>query len=263
MSKNKFNFSKRGFTLVELLVVIAILSGLALMAVAIINPVDQLNKAKDAQRKQDLGQIKNALDTYYDDNHCYPQTIPFGSSWETAETVYMKKVPQDPDCNKTGYCYGYQIDTNSSCPQWNILYTRLSKKPPKTEDWCVNVVRTVCENPHLSFNLKYSQGYCALSGKPDCLYLQSNPLQTPTTPTPTPAGGGGGGGGTPTSTPTPTSIPTGGSCINGYYAVSPSSGKCNSVSANNCTIFGGSLVCYSAGSLPGDDTHCSGLLCSQ
>ncbi len=237
-----------GFTLVELIVVIAILSVLMVAFFMLFNPLSQLDKAKDAQRKHDFEQIRNALDTYYNDNNCYPtklQGVPFGSAWSAGSTVYMKKVPQDPDCSKTGYCFVYQTDA-SNCPQWNVLYTRLSR-PTNSLTSCL--MFQACGYLQTKYN------YCVMSGNVDCSYVKSNPLPTPLTPTPGPTSAPIGGA---TSTPAPTQAP--GNCSPNYFAVS--SGLCNSVTSNNCTIYGGSLTCYS-GASGSDPTKCTGFLCTQ
>jgi prepilin-type N-terminal cleavage/methylation domain-containing protein len=90
-----------GFTIIELLVVIGLIAVLAAAAIALINPVAQMQKAIDAQRKSDLAQIQRALDLYYYDNQQYPSVLAFGSSW----TPYVQKIPNDPKTPKT---YGYK-----------------------------------------------------------------------------------------------------------------------------------------------------------
>src|SRR3989344_7103671 len=56
---------KSAFTLIELLVVIAILGILAAAVLVAINPGKRLAQARDAQRKQDINAIANALIGYY------------------------------------------------------------------------------------------------------------------------------------------------------------------------------------------------------
>ena len=93
-----------------------------------LNPFGQINKSQDSQRISDLQGVKTAIDLYYNDNKCYPQQIPFGNEWRVNDTVYMKKVPQDPKCaNGSGTCYKYRTDSTSACPQWNVVFAQLSK----------------------------------------------------------------------------------------------------------------------------------------
>lgn len=61
---------QRGFTLIELLVVIAIIGLLASIVLVSLNSAR--TKARDARRIADLGQIKNALELYMQDNKVYP-----------------------------------------------------------------------------------------------------------------------------------------------------------------------------------------------
>lgn len=103
---------KRGFTLIELLVVIAVVGVLAGAVIVMINPAQQLARARDAQRKSDLRQIANALEEYVIVNGSYPST---GGSWYSTCTgwvqkgrtgangyvpnlapTYMKNLPVDP-----------------------------------------------------------------------------------------------------------------------------------------------------------------------
>lgn len=56
--------------MVELLVVISIIA--TLTAILLPNFMGARERARDAQKKQDLGAIKNALRLYYNDNQSYP-----------------------------------------------------------------------------------------------------------------------------------------------------------------------------------------------
>lgn len=92
------------------------------MAVGIImtlNPLAQIQKARDASRKSDLSQIQKGLETYYQDNNKYPQstsdykikgldgsTIEWNSSW----LPYMSKVPKDSSSSKKYVYYSTGTD---------------------------------------------------------------------------------------------------------------------------------------------------------
>lgn len=129
---------EKGFTLVEYLVAITILAALLGGALFILNPFGQIEKGRDAQRKHDIQQIKNALEVYYQDTNCYPKvdsefTQAFQSTtdreWKEGETVYMAEVPQDPSCNQiNGRCYEYITDSESDCPQWSVVFARFSEE---------------------------------------------------------------------------------------------------------------------------------------
>lgn len=62
--------NKFGFSLIELLVVISIIA--VLSAVLTANYMGMRERARDAQKIQDLNSIKNALRLYYNDNQTYP-----------------------------------------------------------------------------------------------------------------------------------------------------------------------------------------------
>lgn len=66
---------KKGFTLIELLVVIAVIGVLATAVIASINPIEQINKAKDTASKSDAAEFLKAAERYYATFQCYP--------WET------------------------------------------------------------------------------------------------------------------------------------------------------------------------------------
>ena len=62
--------NKKGFSLIELLVVISIIG--VLSAVLVANFMGMRERARDAQKIQDLYAVKNALRMYYNDHQSYP-----------------------------------------------------------------------------------------------------------------------------------------------------------------------------------------------
>lgn len=62
--------NNKGFSLIELLVVISIIG--VLTTVLVMNFVGSRERARDAQKIQSLGSLKNALRMYYNDNQAYP-----------------------------------------------------------------------------------------------------------------------------------------------------------------------------------------------
>lgn len=88
--------------MVELLIVIAVISILAGVVMTALNPLAQLQKARDSQRKSDLTQLQRALEQYYNDNGSYPTSTGSpnyninGTTWGSAWGNYIQKVPKDP-----------------------------------------------------------------------------------------------------------------------------------------------------------------------
>lgn len=179
--------SQSGFTLIEYLVAIGILAGLLGVAIFTLDPFVQVERGRDAQKRQDLQQIKNAMETYYQDTTCYPTEIPFGEKWSAGSDVYMTTVPQDPTCNQlNGQCYEYITDTETECPQWGVVFAKLSEVPDQ--------VTTVCPLSSISDTCvpsDYDESWaCALAGAVNCELIASTGLyddsSTPqVSPTPT------------------------------------------------------------------------------
>lgn len=63
---------KKGFTLIELLVVITLIGILAVAVLSAINPIEQINKARDAGKRADSSQLISALDRYFASNLKFP-----------------------------------------------------------------------------------------------------------------------------------------------------------------------------------------------
>lgn len=110
--------------------VIAVIGVLAGAVIAIINPSAQLARARDAQRKNDLRVIHQALEEYRIINGRYPQasntvrTCAYdvncyvhsteGDDWIQPLLPFMKRIPKDPKNNSccawtigNSYSYGY------------------------------------------------------------------------------------------------------------------------------------------------------------
>jgi prepilin-type N-terminal cleavage/methylation domain-containing protein len=174
----------KGFTLVELVVVIAIIALLSTGLILVINPLGQVDKLRNNQRVQDLSTIATGLDLYYNDKNCYPKDVPLGEEWSSSNTVYMKKVPNDPQASKNGD-YIYMTDTSSNCPQWNVIFSKLVNDKSDPE-------KKKCNLPPECLPSGWnSQWACKSSGTLDCATVTSEKLpdvslvQIPTlTPTP-------------------------------------------------------------------------------
>ncbi len=88
-------------------------------AIVVLNPLAQIQKARDATRKSDLSQIQKALETYYQDQGRYPEyefsppnyfikTADANDSikeWGTDWLPYMSTLPKDPSSPSRRYIY--------------------------------------------------------------------------------------------------------------------------------------------------------------
>ncbi len=79
----------RAFTLIELLVVMAIIA--TLLTIALPRYFHSTERAKEAVLKQDLSQMREAIDKYYGDHNRYPESLD-----DLVEKKYLRNIPPDP-----------------------------------------------------------------------------------------------------------------------------------------------------------------------
>jgi len=110
--RKKVSACKKGFTLVELLVVIAVIGVLATVILVAINPLEQLARTRDAGRKQTLGQIGNAIQSYYTaHNATYPAAANANNFLTTLTNAGEFRIaPQNP-----AYTYNWGGGPISAC----------------------------------------------------------------------------------------------------------------------------------------------------
>jgi len=94
------NFEK-GFTLLELLVVIVVIGILALLVIP--NLTSAPKKARDTDRKTDLGAIQKGLEEYFLSNSAYPAAL---TTLTTLTPPILKTLPTDM-LNTGVYVYTY------------------------------------------------------------------------------------------------------------------------------------------------------------
>lgn len=112
--------SKKGFTLIELLAVIAIIGILA--ALSVVGIGNALKRARDAQRKRDLQNVKSALEYYYQDNNGFPTASSF-AALQSPLSPYIKNFPADPT-NTSTYVYTYSGTTSDFLLQAELEYAK-------------------------------------------------------------------------------------------------------------------------------------------
>jgi prepilin-type N-terminal cleavage/methylation domain-containing protein len=100
-----------GFTLVELLVAIGIIATLA--AILLPNLMGARERARDAQRKQDLDSVKSALRLYYNDHGEYPfdPPIPAAATYNPDGQVLLSGYLSTymPNLENIGFEFDYWV----------------------------------------------------------------------------------------------------------------------------------------------------------
>jgi general secretion pathway protein G len=86
--------SERGFTLLELMIVMSIMG--ILLAIAQPNLKLSIVRAKEAVLREDLYQIRDALDQYYADNGKYPAQLADLINESDKIKSYLRGIPKDP-----------------------------------------------------------------------------------------------------------------------------------------------------------------------
>jgi len=86
--KHRQQKNERGFTLIELIVVVTIIGILA--AIAVVNVKNAQRKAQETALRDDLTQMRKAIDNFYADKQRYPHDL------NELVPDYVRKLPSDP-----------------------------------------------------------------------------------------------------------------------------------------------------------------------
>ena len=88
---------EQGFTLIELMVVMSIMG--ILIAIAQPSLKHTIIKAREAVLKEDLFQLREAIDQYYADNGKYPDQLADLMNEDDRSRSYLRAIPKDPFTN--------------------------------------------------------------------------------------------------------------------------------------------------------------------
>jgi general secretion pathway protein G len=91
---NERRRADRGFTMIELLVVISLIVILATMGMGLYKT--SVIRAREATLKEDLFQMRDAIDQYYADKGQYPAALD-----SLVSDGYVRKIPKDPFTDST------------------------------------------------------------------------------------------------------------------------------------------------------------------
>ena len=143
-----------GFTIVELLIVIVVIAILAAISIVAYNGISQ--RARDAERTQELSSIRKALSMYYVDKGGYPTCsgttyvagAPSDANGATTcltsalVPTYISSIPTDPKntgANSYFYAIGYKKITansfNETFTQDYIIGTKLENSSSTYTGW--------------------------------------------------------------------------------------------------------------------------------
>lgn len=127
---------KSGFTLIELLVVLAVLAVVVGAVVVAIDPIGQINRAKDGQIKNDIGSISTALQSYYSFYGEYPAVLS-----DLVSSGDLIRIPTPPDSPPgPDYASAYGASTQAGCDGmrcWaKVGYTLKARKNDNEAFWC-------------------------------------------------------------------------------------------------------------------------------
>ena len=129
-----------GFTLLELLIIVVIVGILAILIIP--NLISGPQRARDAERKKDLRNLKTYLETYFNDNNSYPSAATWEAGLTQGPTPYVsaKNWPKDPKSN-TNYVYVPSPAgcDNGACVSYTLTATMENSKDAQASNGAYTV----------------------------------------------------------------------------------------------------------------------------
>ncbi len=164
----------KGFTLIELLIAISIIAIMSTIGLIAYSKAQSISR--DARRKQDLLNIRQALELYRERNKAYPITAWVGShnaeTWiPSLDSTYISSLPKDPR-QASELCYPWTADC------YNFVYMSDDYcQVPAGESYFL-MART--ENPIVP--TPETTYYANNSSNPDCANSQDSNVLIYTSP---------------------------------------------------------------------------------
>ena len=94
MFRKHNNRHPKGFTLIELMIVLAIMG--VLITIAQPSLKQSIIRAREAVLREDLFQMRDAIDQYFADNGKYPSIMDDLISPQERAKSYLRDIPKDP-----------------------------------------------------------------------------------------------------------------------------------------------------------------------
>lgn len=110
--------NRSGLSMIEVLIVVAILGILFVIVMTYLNNTG-LPRARDAERKDDLHEIKIAFEEYYNDNGCYPPQELLKNCGSSDLSPYINELPCDP-LTEDPYVYVPHPSESDTCGGYRV-----------------------------------------------------------------------------------------------------------------------------------------------